>query len=62
MLRELEESAALKAVVATLCTYEAAAILTGRAPTITALHRRRPVVGVVILAALAWHFLPVKES
>jgi len=62
MLSELEESDAVKAVVAGLCTYETLAILTGRAPTITAIHRRYPVIGVVIVAALAWHFRPPKEQ
>lgn len=62
MLRQLEESPALRVVVASLCAYEAVAITTRACPTITALHRRHPVVGVTIVAALAWHFLPVKES
>lgn len=58
MLRQVEESAAARAAVAVLCTYEAAAILTGIVPTITALHRRQPLVGAVILGALGWHFRP----
>lgn len=47
-----------KALVVGLCSYEVAAILTGRVPTITAMSRRRPAVGAAILTALAWHFRP----
>lgn len=62
MLREVEESDAVKGVVAGLCAYETLAILTGRAPTITAVHRRYPVVGAAIVVALAWHFRLFKEQ
>jgi hypothetical protein len=43
-------------IVAALCAYETTAILTGRVPTITTLNRRHPVVGVVLVGALALHF------
>lgn len=52
----IPETPTTKAVVAALCTYEAVAILTGRVPTITALDRKWPVVGVVLVGALALHF------
>lgn len=55
-LREVEESPGARVVVSALCRYEALAIETGLVPTITSLHRRCPVVGGMILAALAWHF------
>lgn len=48
----------LRAVVVAACTYEVAAICTGRVPTITELNRRHPEVGSTLLAALAWHFRP----
>ena len=54
----LPETRETKAVVALLCSYEALAIVSGRVPTITALHRRWPVVGCSLLTALAVHFLP----
>lgn len=54
----LPETAATKALVALLCSYEVAAIVSGRVPTITACHRRQPLVGVAVLCALAVHFLP----
>jgi hypothetical protein len=38
------------------CAYEVAAVVTGRVPTITALNRRCPVIGVAIVVTLAWHF------
>lgn len=47
---------AAKYAVASLCSYEVAAITTGRVPTLTALNRRWPVVGVGIVAGLTWHF------
>ena len=53
---QLPENRTTKAVVAGLCTYEATAILTGRVPTITTLNRRHPVIGVVLVGALALHF------
>lgn len=58
----IPESPAVKAVVAGFCTYETTAILSGfmpaapTLPTITALHRRWPVVGAVIVLALVIHF------
>ena len=52
----IPETPATKAIVAALCTYEAVAITTGRVPTITALDRRWPAVGVVLVGALALHF------
>lgn len=60
-LRELEESTPMRVLVATVCSYEVAAILTRRVPTITALHRQRPEIGSAIVAALVWHFRPSKE-
>lgn len=47
---------AQKAVVVAACSYEVAAILTRRVPTITALDKRYPVIGATIVTALAWHF------
>lgn len=61
-LSTIEESAPVRVLVASLCAYEAAAILIGGVPTITALHRRRPVIGRSIVVALAWHFRPTKET
>lgn len=60
----IPETRGTKALVATLCAYEVAAIVSGRAPTITAMHRRWPVVGAVIVVALVIHFAPppIKES
>lgn len=52
----IPETPATKALVATLCAYEVAAITTSRVPTITALNRRWPVVGAAIVGALAIHF------
>lgn len=52
----IPENRATKAVVVGLCAYEAAAICTGRVPTITTLNRRHPVIGVAIVGALALHF------
>jgi hypothetical protein len=52
----IPENRATKAVVAALCAYESVAITTGRVPTITALNRRWPVVGVALVGALALHF------
>lgn len=52
----IPETPATKAVVAALCAYEVAAITTGRTPTITALNRRCPALGAVIVGALAVHF------
>lgn len=52
----IPETPATKAAVAGLCSYETYAIATGRVPTITALNHRWPVVGVVLVVALALHF------
>ena len=58
----IPETPAVKAVVAGLCAYETTAILSGfvpnvpTLPTITALNSRYPVVGVVLVGALALHF------
>lgn len=52
----IPENRATKALVVALCSYEVAAICTGRTPTLTALNRRWPVIGVAITAALAVHF------
>jgi hypothetical protein len=57
MRATIPETPLTKAVVAGLCGYEVAAIASrGRVPTITALSRRWPVVGAVIVTALAVHF------
>lgn len=58
----VEETPGVKAVVATVCAYETAAIVTGAVPTLTSIHRKHPVVGVAIVAALVWHFLPPKGT
>lgn len=52
----IPETPLTKAIVAALCAYEVAAITTSRVPTITALHRRWPAVGAVLVGALALHF------
>lgn len=52
----IPETPTTKALVAALCGYECAAILTGRVPTITALNRRWPALGVALVGALAVHF------
>jgi len=52
----IPETPLTKAVVAALCAWEVAAITTGRVPTITTLNRRYPVLGVVLVGALALHF------
>ena len=56
MLPTIPETGTTKALVAALCTYETYAIATGRVPTITAINRRWPVVGMAIVGALAVHF------
>lgn len=59
----IPETRATKALVATLCGYEVAAITTGRVPTITALNRRWPALGAALVAALAIHFaVPTPEE
>lgn len=57
----IPETGATKALVCVLCCYEVGAIISGRIPTITALHRRWPVIGVVLVGALVVHFLPTPE-
>lgn len=52
----IPETPLTKGVVAALCAYETTAIITGRVPTITALNHRHPLVGVVLVGALALHF------
>jgi hypothetical protein len=52
----IPETPATKALVATLCAYEVAAITSGRVPTLTALNRRWPAVGMALVGALAVHF------
>lgn len=52
----IPETPHTKALVVALCSYETAAIVTGRIPTLTALHRRWPAVGLVLVGALAVHF------
>lgn len=52
----IPETPTTKALVAALCTYETAAIVSGRVPTITALHRRWPAIGAAIVTSLAVHF------
>jgi hypothetical protein len=52
----IPETRETKALVVVTCAYEIAAITSGRIPTITALNIRWPVVGFVILGALAIHF------
>ena len=52
----IPETGTTKALVAALCSYETLAITTGRVPTITTLNRRWPVVGAVLVGALAVHF------
>lgn len=57
----IPETPATKALVALLCSYEVVAIVSGRVPTITAYHRRWPVVGAALLGALAVHFMPERN-
>lgn len=52
----IPETPLTKALVAGICAYETAAIVTGRVPTITALNHRWPAVGAVLVGALALHF------
>lgn len=52
----IPETPATKALVATLCAYEVAAITTARVPTITAINRRWPALGLAIVVSLAVHF------
>lgn len=63
MLRvTIPETRATKALVALLCAYEVAAITTGRVPTITTLNHRQPLVGAVLVGALALHFWTPPET
>ena len=57
----VEESRPVKIIVAGLCGYETVAITTGLCPTITRLHRDRPVIGAAIVVALIWHFWPANR-
>jgi hypothetical protein len=51
------ENMILRHIVACLCAYEVAAILSGRIPTLTALDRRsRHVLAPVLVGGLAAHF------
>lgn len=61
----IPENRETKAIVVAVCTYEVAAIMSSLVPpaarritipTVTAIHRRWPVVGGAILVALAIHF------
>lgn len=58
----IPETPTTKAIVAGICSYETAAIVSSfvpsvpTLPTITALNRRHPVIGVVLVGALALHF------
>ena len=52
----IPETRETKALVMLACAYEVAAIGSSRLPTITALHRRWPILGAAIVAALAVHF------
>lgn len=58
----VEESRPVKVIVAALCGYETVAITTGLFPTVTRLHRDHPIIGVAIISALVWHFLPPKGA
>jgi len=46
----------LRGAVAVVCVYEAVAITTRRVPTVSCLTRRYPILGDVVLTALARHF------
>jgi hypothetical protein len=58
----IPETPVVKAAVAAICTYETAAIISGfvppmpTLPTITALTKRWPAIGVALVGALAIHF------
>lgn len=58
----IPETKATKALVAALCAYEVAAIVSNRVPTITALNHRQPIVGAVLVGALALHFWTPPET
>ncbi len=50
-------------VVAAVCAYEAAAIVScGKIPTITALQHRHRTLAYLIVGALAWHFLRYEDA
>jgi hypothetical protein len=48
----------LRAVVASACVWEVAALTTHRLPTISRLSKRHPLFRVAVLATLAHHFRP----
>ncbi len=52
----IPETRNTKALVVALCGWEIGAITTGRIPTLTALHRRWPIVGLALVGALVVHF------
>lgn len=52
----IPETRHTKALVVALCGYEIGAITTGRVPTLTAMHRRWPIVGLALVSALVVHF------
>ena len=56
-LRRVNDSRVLKYATAGLCLYEAGAILTGKAPTVTALQRRKRWLGAALVTALSAHFI-----
>ncbi|WP_067428397.1 hypothetical protein [Nocardioides jensenii] len=58
----IPETPTTKALVAAICSYEVAAIVTRRFPTVTAFHRRWPAVGIALLGALAIHFFTPDPS
>jgi hypothetical protein len=51
----------LRAAVAAVCAYEVVAITTRKCPTVSRLTKRYPVLGTIVLAALARHFDPIDE-
>ena len=44
-------------VVGAFCGYEAAAIFSGKLPTLSSLQRKHPILGALIVGWLAIHFL-----
>jgi hypothetical protein len=56
MRLHVPETRETKALVVAFCSYEVAAVTTGLLPTITALTRRWPLLGVALVGALAVHF------
>jgi hypothetical protein len=51
----------LRAAVAVTCAYEVVAITTRKWPTVSRLVQRYPLLGTIVLAALARHFDPIDE-